>query len=340
MQYIFKLHDILNYVNIITYTKGGTIKLKQIALKDKKSIYTLGLILIAIIWGFAFIAIKFTVGSIPPFYTIGFRFSIASLVLILLYLKNLKNITKEELIAGIILGICAYIGYLAQNIGLEFTTASNSSFLSVTDVVMVPFLYWAINKTRPDIYQILAGIIVMIGVGLLSLTSDFTIGFGDLITLLAAFGFSMHMIFIDKYTEKFNVMTLVVVQITTCAILGLITAFIKEGVYDFSRLNRLSIFGILFLGIISTLITLSLQNICQKYVKPVNASLILSSQTIFATFFAITILKETLTLKMCFGCLLILAGIIICQTKPNLFKCIGYLTKKEVDYGNWTKNND
>lgn len=291
----------------------------KINIKNKELLCNIGLVLIAIIWGFAFIAIKFTVGSIPPFYTIAFRFSIASIALILIFFNKLKQIKKEELIAGIILGLFAYVGYLAQNIGLEYTTASNSSFLSVTDVVMVPFLYWAISKNRPDIYQITAGILVMIGVGLLSLTKNFTMGFGDLITLLGAFGFSMHMIFIDKYTEKIDQMLLVIVQITTCAVLGLMTAFFKEGVYLFSRLTKLSVFGILFLGFISTLITLSLQNICQKYTKPVNASLILSSQTIFATLFAITILKETLTLKMILGCLLILLGIILCELKPNLF---------------------
>ena len=155
-------------------------------------------------------------------------------------------------------------------------------------------------------------------------------GFGDLITLLGAFGFSMHMIYIDKYTEKIDPMILVIVQILTCAVLGGITAFLMEEAYDFSRLTKLSVFGILFLGFISTLITLSLQNICQKYTKPVNASLILSSQTIFATLFAITILKETLTIKMVVGCLLIFIGIIICQVKPNLFSHKNCHTDKEV----------
>ena len=299
-------------------------------IKNKELFSNIGLVLVAIIWGFAFIAIKFTVGSIPPFYTIAFRFIIASIALVVIFFNKLKQIKKEDLICGMVLGLFAYIGYLAQNIGLEYTTASNSSFLSVTDVVMVPFLYWAISKTKPDMYQISAGIIVMIGVGFLSLKENFTMGFGDLITLLGAFGFSMHMIYIDRYTEKIDPMILVIVQILTCAVLGGITAFLMEGAYDFSRLTKLSVFGILFLGFISTLITLSLQNICQKYTKPVNASLILSSQTIFATLFAITILKETLTIKMVVGCLLIFIGIILCQVKPNLFSHKSCHIDKEV----------
>lgn len=282
---------------------------------NKELISNLGLVLIAIIWGFAFIAIKFTVGSVPPYYTISFRFTIAAVILIVIFFKKLKQIKKHELIAGIILGLFAFVAYLAQNIGLEYTTASNSSFLSVTDVVIVPFLYWAINKTRPNTSQIIAGILVMIGVGFLSLTENFQLKFGDLITLFGAFSFSMHMIFIDKYNKKIDSLYLIIVQITTCAVLGTITAFFLEGPYDFSRLTSLSIFGILFLGLISTLITLSLQNICQKYTKPANASLILSSQTIFATLFAIIFLKETLTARMIVGCAFILLGIVICQYK-------------------------
>ena len=294
-------------------------------IKNKELLSNIGLVFVAIIWGFAFIAIKFTVGSIPPFYTISFRFTIASIALVVIFFNKLKQIKKHELIEGIIIGVFAYSGYLLQNIGLEYTTASNSSFLAVTDVVMVPFLYWFISKNKPDIYQISAGIFVMIGVGLLTLKENFTMSYGDLITLFGTLGFSMHMIFIDKYTEKTDPMILVIIQILTCAILGNVTAFCVEGPYDFDNLTKLSIFGILFLGFISTLITLSLQNICQKYTKPVNAALILSSQTIFATLFAITILGEVLTQKMIFGCILIFIGIILCQTKPNLFA----LLKKE-----------
>ena len=156
----------------------------------------------------------------------------------------------------------------------------------------------------------------MIGVGFLSLTEKFTMGFGDLITLFGAFGFSMHMIFIDRYNKKIDSIYLIIVQITTCAVFGTITAFFIEGPYDFSRLTNLSIFGILYLGLVSTLITLSLQNICQKYTKPANASLILSSQTVFATLFAIIILKETFTVRMAVGCAFILFGIILSQIKP------------------------
>ncbi|MBP1760325.1 MAG: protein of unknown function transrane, partial [Firmicutes bacterium] len=98
------------------------------------------LILVGMIWGLNFTLIKFAIGIIPPMEFIGLRFFIAALILMIIFQKHLRATQRAELLAGSIIGIFLFLGFLTQTIGLQYTTPGKSGFITSLYIVIVPFM--------------------------------------------------------------------------------------------------------------------------------------------------------------------------------------------------------
>ncbi len=107
----------------------------------------------------------------------AFRFLIAAIIMIIFNFKKLKTIDNQTLFAGIILGIILYSSFAFQTFGLKYTTASKNAFLTSVNVIIVPFIVWALTKKKVDNFGFLGATLSIIGIGLLSLKSDFVIFF-------------------------------------------------------------------------------------------------------------------------------------------------------------------
>lgn len=159
-----------------------------------------GLLLTALIWGFAFVVVKNSLDLIPPIYMLAFRFTIASAALALILFRRLRRITRRDLQSGASLGVFLFAAYALQTIGCQYTTAGKNAFLTTIYVILVPFLHWLINRRRPDRYVIGGALLAMVGIGLLSLQGEGGIALGDLLTLLCGIFFAVHIVYIDRYT--------------------------------------------------------------------------------------------------------------------------------------------
>ncbi|MDD4413610.1 MAG: DMT family transporter, partial [Oscillospiraceae bacterium] len=133
-----------------------------------------GLLLTALIWGFAFIVVKSSLDKIGAFYMLAFRFSIATLGLSVIFFKRLKFINRSMLKNGFVLGLLLFIGYALQTIGCKYTTAGKNAFLTAVYVVLVPFLHRLINDQKTKRINIIASLIALLGIGLISLRRDFS----------------------------------------------------------------------------------------------------------------------------------------------------------------------
>lgn len=287
---------------------------------NKKSIYAdLSLVLVAIIWGSGFIFMKNTLEYIGPVHIIALRFTISSLVLSLIFIKKLKTTNLSDVYAGSIIGLVLFIAFITQTIGLQYTTVSNQAFITSSNVVLVPFLYWFISKNKPGIFEILAVIICFIGIGILSIEKNFTIGIGDFLTMLCAVFFAFHIVFIGIFAEKHDPIILTIIQFAVVGVLSLMVSVIMKT--PLNPLNKEIIFSIVYLSIVGTIVAFGIQNIAQKYTSSTHAAIILSMESVFGSIFAIIILKEVLTIKLLIGSLLVLASVIIAETKLNfIFK--------------------
>lgn len=297
---------------------------------EKKTIASFGLLVATLIWGFAFVVVKDSLDYVPPVYMLAFRFTVASIGLLIVFYKRLRKINLDNVKSSIVLGILLYISYLLQTIGCLYTTAGKNAFITTIYVVIVPFLYWLICKQKPDIYCLVSAFMAIIGIGLLSLNSDFSINFGDVLTLLCGFGYAIHLIYINKYSKYQDPIILTFLQILVAAILSWLTAPIMDGGFPVDATNPNIMIGMLYLGIGSTMIAYLLQNVGQKYIEPSTAALLLSMESVFGVVFSVLILKEIVTIKMLIGCSLIFMAVIMAETKFEFIRLTG--KKRSIDH--------
>lgn len=154
----------------------------------------IGLGLTALIWGSGFIGVSISLsGGLTPLQIMTIRFFIGAVLLGIIFFKEIKNnITKEAVKAGSMIGVFLFIAFAFQTIGMSYTTASKNAFLTAINVVIVPFIGFVLYKRPLDKYGIISSIIAILGIGILSLEADFSINFGDFLTIICAFGFAFH----------------------------------------------------------------------------------------------------------------------------------------------------
>lgn len=279
-----------------------------------------GLLLATIIWGFAFVVVKNSLDLIPPVYMVAIRFTIAFLAMSIIFSKKYKLLDKKTLKRGAVLGFWLFFSYMTQTIGCGLTTAGKNAFITTVYVVLVPLLYWAFAKKRPDIFEIVSAIAAFIGIGLLSVDSAGAVNLGDVLTFVCGVGFAVHMIFVAIYNRDTDPIILVMLQTGFTAVFAWVVAPIYDGAFSLGTLNMSAVTSMLYLGLLSTMTAYFLQNIGQKYVKASKAALIMSFESVFGALFSIIFLKEIVTLRMFFGSMIIFLAIITAETKLDFLK--------------------
>lgn len=281
-----------------------------------------GLLSATILWGAGFLAVDLALTAFTPMQIMAVRFFLASIIMFFAARKSLQSVLKQEVIAGVIMGLCLFLAFTLQTIGLKFSTLSNNAFLTATNVVFVPFLVWGAYKKRPALREFTGMILAMAGAGFLTLTKDFTIGIGDTLSLAGAF-FACQVFFTGKYAPHYRTDILSFVQITTAFVLSCISLPFTGGMAGIVW-GKNALLSILYLGIVSTAITYFLQTSSQRYVKQVQAVIILSLEAVFATLFSVLLIHEKLSFRVLCGALLILSAVFISELK--LKKCKSYDT--------------
>jgi drug/metabolite transporter (DMT)-like permease len=278
----------------------------------------LALALVAIIWGTGFAASQMALDArLSPFQIMTYRFFISSVIMIIIFWREFKKIKLPTIKAGVVIGVFLFLAFAFQTIGLKYTTPSKNAFITATNVVMVPFLYWIVLKRKPDKYSIIGAVLTIVGISFLTLEGSFNVKSGDVLTLVCALGFAMHIISIGYYTKIHSPIQLVIVQMITAFVLSMLSLLFTQ---DAAMLTTKGIFAILYLGVISTTIAFLIQNIAQKHVNATKTAIILSTEAVFGTLSSIIFLGESLNSKMIIGCIIIFVAIIIAETKLNFIK--------------------
>jgi len=285
---------------------------------NKSFLSKIALFTATIIWGLAFIVVKNTVDIFPPLILIALRFSIAFMILSLIYIKKLKTIDKKCFISGIVIGVMLFLAYSAQTFGAADTTPGKSAFLTSVYCVIVPFLFWIIKKKNPGIYSFAAAGMCILGTALVALKGDLTMGAGDLNTLLCSFFFACHIVSVGVLGEDKDPILITIMQFGTSAVLGWVFGLPFGSVPTDAGL--MSWAGVIFLGIFPTMIGFLLQTVGQKYTDTSAAALILSLESVFGILFSVIFGFDTVTFKLLCGFILIFAAIVVSETKLSFIK--------------------
>lgn len=286
----------------------------------QKGVYNRGAIIMlwitAAIWGFAFVAQRAGMEFIGPFTFNGIRFLLgsASLVPLIFWMKfkqkspsaKQKNILKGGLLAGVVL----FFGASLQQAGMVYTTAGKAGFITGFYVILVPIIGFFIGQHITRILW-MGAFIALAGLYLLTIDGSFILQYGDLLILLAAFFWAIHMQLINKLVDTHAALPLAAFQFAVCGILSLSTAFIFETITIATIFQ--AAWPLLYGGLMSVGIAYTLQVVAQQHVHPVYATIILSFESVFAVIGGWLLLNEILSLRNLAGCLLMLAGMIMVQ---------------------------
>ncbi len=289
----------------------------------KKQTAGLLLLLATIIWGGGFVATKIILdaGFTPGLLNVvrGFIFT---LLVFAFFPKQVINMSKEQLKIGLLIGIFNFGGFLFQSIGAQYTAPSNSSFLTTTNVVMVPLIAWVMYKTKPKLKVFIAVGICLLGMAILSgiFNSDFVINIGDLYTLLCAFLFALAIVMLAKPPEGGHFAAGAFLLGLTLFLGSLIYFFVFESAnIPNININEI-ILPILYLGVGSSFIAQTLQVLAQKYVSASSASLILLLEGVFGSLFSILWGFEKFTFNLLIGGSLILISLVLSEIEFKSFK--------------------
>lgn len=279
------------------------------------------LLLTAMIWGFAFVAQRTGSDHVGAFVYNGIRFALGaiSLIPVVLIFEREKTDKKKILDTvkyGALVGAILFTASAFQQIGIEITgSAGKAGFITGLYTVLVPIVAFILYRQRNGVNVWIGAVIAVVGLFLLSVADDFTVGIGDLILLCGALFYTMHIITIDRFVEKVSPLKFSAVQFATCAILNLVMALFFD-TYDVEGIKA-AIVPILYGGLGSVGVAYTLQVVAQKNVAPTPAAIIMSTEAMFSAIGGAIILHETMTLRGYMGCALIFCGIILAQLNFN-----------------------
>lgn len=280
--------------------------------------YRAELILFAITfsWGLSFPLIKISLNFISPFFFLFVRFFITLLLFYFIFRKKIEIKDFENWKKGIILGIFLFSGFAFQTIGLKYTTASKSAFITGTAIILIPFVQYLILKIKPKPENIIGGMIVLAGLYILSEAYITVPNFGDILTAVCSVSFAVHIVLLNKYTTENNFYFMAFGQFLTMAGLSLLFLIIFEiGIFGEFKLEISStlLLTLIYSSLIATLASIILVTKYQQETTPLRAGIIYSMESVFAVFFAFIILGEMLNLNQIKGALIMISGLLISE---------------------------
>ncbi|MDC6381810.1 DMT family transporter [Pseudomonas graminis] len=279
------------------------------------------MLLTALIWGTGFVAQTAGMDHIGPYLFSGLRFALGSLCLIPLILRNAKTARVPEpllnrgmLRAGIIMGLALALGINLQQVGLLFTSVTNSGFITGLYVIVVPLLGLLLGH-KTGLGTWLGCLLAVVGMCLLSIGDNFHVASGDWLQLIGAFVWGGHVVLVSLFASRHDPIRLAFLQFATCSVVSLLLAVLFEPI----ALNAIIDAGpaLLYGGIVAVGVGYTLQVVAQKHAIASHAAIILSLEAVFAAIAGAWILGEALQLRGYIGCGLMLAGMLLAQLWPK-----------------------
>jgi len=285
------------------------------------------LLLTAIIWGTAFAAQRVGMDHIEPFTFGASRYVLATLVLIPIIIffdgrkkkapdyvaptpQEVQEENRQTLKGGILCGMALFIASSFQQIGIQYTSAGKTAFITALYIVLVP-VFGLFLKKKVTWLTWLGVALSAVGLYLLCIKEGFTIEMGDFIVFLCSICFAVHILLCDHFTDKANPLKLSFLQFFVCCILSWIAAFAVE-TPTIAGIAAAG-FAIFYCGVFSAGVGYTLQMVAQKDTDPTIASLLMSLESVFGAVGGYFILHEVLSVKELIGCVVMFAAIIVAQ---------------------------
>jgi drug/metabolite transporter (DMT)-like permease len=286
------------------------------------------LLFITLIWGGTFSIVKTALKDVSPLVFLGVRFGVSTILYVVFFRVNLKDFNYSVWRDGLIVAFFLFAGFAFQTVGLKYTTASKSGFITGMLVIFTPIAQLIIERKPPKVGNLIGIFLVMLG--LLFLTSDegsienfiyslggnFTIG--DFLTLLCAIMFALYVVFIDIYSKRHQTGKLVFIQLAFTSVFSfLISPFFEDVKLN---LNLGFFLAIAYTSIFATILATHIQTEYQKYTTPTRASVIFTMEPVFSAIIARIFLNEKFSPFALLGSFLMVSGLLVSELSDLALK--------------------
>lgn len=274
------------------------------------------LLLTAAIWGSAFVAQSVGGELVPPFTFLATRSWLGALTLMPLVLLrgrggSYRTLWKPTLAGGILCGLALFAASAAQQYGMSLdASASMAGFLTTLYVPIVPLISWVVFRRRIGLR--VWGSIALAVIGLALLTGGgFGMGAGERMLLLCALLYAVHILVIDRFSDRTDPVLMSQLQFAVCAAASTIAALC----FDTTSVAAMwdARWSILYAGVLSSGVAYTLQVVAQKDTSPTVASLLMSLESVFACLSGWVILHDALSVPELLGCALMFGAVILAQ---------------------------
>lgn len=288
------------------------------------------LLVAACAWGCAFVPQSLVTPFIGPLTFTGVRFLLGALVISPLVWREwvhlraaraqmdhpAEALTRRDVIWIGVMGLLLCAGTTLQQLGMKFTSVTNAGFLTGLYVPLVPILGVVLYRRRVHWVVWPAALACVLGTWLLTGAGAIDLNIGDLWVLATVVPFTLHVLWIGSLAERLHAPLLVAWgQFVVCGVVAWVCSWPFES-FDWAHLSDVA-WPLAYMVFISVGVGFTGQVIAQRFARPAESAIILSSESVFAALAGAAFLGERLSWLGYLGGALIIFGMVVVQLVPE-----------------------
>ena len=291
-----------------------------------------GIILLfaAAIWGSAFVAQEKAAPFVGSFTMNSLRSFVAVIVLIPIVLllkqkrekltgKKEKTLTPKLILGGVLCGVALSVAANLQQFGIMFNAelaeggSGKAGFITAMYIIFVP-LFSVILGKKLRFSMVISVLISVAGLYFISVKSGFSVSAGDIVLLLCAVAFAVHITIADRFASQVDAVALSAVQFFTVGVVsGVLMLIFERDTLSVSSVMSAAL-PILYCGVMSSGVAYTFQLIGQIYCESTVASIVMSLESLFAMITSCIFFQMLPTSREALGCVLMMLAILIVET--------------------------
>ena len=280
---------------------------------DRTLLALLALLAVAVVWGSSFPLSKVMLETLSPRQFLSIRFAIAALVMFAAFHRAARALPRRSLAIGVGLGALYGVAQMVQTTGLDHTPATISGFITGMYVVLTP-LCGALLFRTPIGPRVWVGVTLAVaGLGLLAF-HGFSLGYGEVLTLISALLFALHIVGLGHWARPHQALGLAVVQMGAIAVVSIVATVPEGFALPHSGVDWLIL---LYLALIAGALAMIVQTWSQSLLSASRAAIIMSSEPAWSAVFSIAFLGEPLTWRVLVGGGLMLTAMLVVELGPH-----------------------
>jgi drug/metabolite transporter (DMT)-like permease len=272
----------------------------------------LALVVVTAIWGSTFALSKDLITRISVTDYLGLRFLTAAVAVAVARPRQVLRIDRRVACIGAGLGLCYFLGQALQFFGLEHTAATVSAFVVSMYVVFAPLLGAVVLRVRPSIVTVLATVLATVGIATMSLRG-WTIGHGELLTLVAAGMYAVHILALGRWSTPATAYPLTFVQLLTMGVCFVVWASL-DGLRGPSRADLPTF---LYLALVAGAVAMLVQTWAQAHLSSAQVAVLMVLEPVWAAFFGFALWHEALGARTLIGGGLVLVAMLLVVSRPS-----------------------